>query len=85
MVDKMPEAITKRTFYNKVRKQGGSYVISLPPKIVEKNNIEQGDEIGFQNEHSKKIEQKEDRENGKYFSAFNETIQSGDRKPEGDQ
>lgn len=74
------EPTTKRTYYNEVRKQGGSYVISLPPQIVEKNNIKEGDEIGFQNEHSEKIEKREDRENGDHFSGFNETVQSGERK-----
>lgn len=78
----IPETTPKKTFYNHVRKEGGSYVVSLPPEIIKHNKIKEGDEIAFQKEHSQKIENETDRENGNYTSIFNETVQSGERETE---
>jgi antitoxin component of MazEF toxin-antitoxin module len=76
----MPQENGKGTFYNNARKQGSSLVVTIPKKIVEERNIKPGDEIAFELEHSKKIQEREDRENGDYFSAWNETLQSGKRE-----
>jgi antitoxin component of MazEF toxin-antitoxin module len=75
----MPQQNGKGTFTNKARKQGNSLVVSIPSKIVEERNIEPGDEIAFELEHSEKIHKREDRENGEYWSSWNETLQSGER------
>jgi hypothetical protein len=68
----------KRTYYNTVRKQGSSLVVSIPPKVVKHLNLDEGDEIGFQKEHSQEIE--EARETGDYGSFWNETNQSGEKQ-----
>lgn len=74
----MPHENGKPTFYNTARKQGNSVVVTIPKKIVEENDIQPGDEVAFQTEHSEKIA--EERENGDYFSGWNETVQSGERE-----
>lgn len=75
----MPQEKGKSTFTNNARKQGSSVVVTIPSKIVEERDIEPGDVIAFELEHSQKIENREDREHGEYFSAWNETTQSGER------
>lgn len=75
----MPETNGKRTFYNNVRRQGSSLVVSIPPEIVKHLELEEGDEIAFQRENSSKIENQEHRKNGDYSSMWNETVQSGER------
>lgn len=81
----MPEQNGKATFDSEARKQGGSLVTTIPKKIVEEHDIQEGDEINWQLEHSEKIAQREDRENGDYASFWNETVQSGERKTSEDQ
>lgn len=76
----MPETNGKRTYYNQVRRQGSSLVVSIPPQIVEHLKLEEGDEMAFQKEQSEKIKKQEGRENGDYHSAWNETLQSGERE-----
>lgn len=76
----MPQQKQKSTFTNNARKQGNSMVVTIPAKIVEERNIQEGDEIAFETEHSEKIAQREDREHGYYWSCWNETTQSGERQ-----
>jgi len=58
---------TKKIHYNKARKIGGSTVVSIPPEILEKLGIEEGDEIAFQKENSDK--------HGDYASFWNQDKQ----------
>lgn len=50
-------------------------VTTIPKPLAEYLNIEQGDKINWQTEHSKKIAEKQNRENGDYGSLWNETKQ----------
>lgn len=75
----MPQENGKSTFYNNARKQGNSIVVTIPSKIVEEREIQEGDEIAFELEHSKKIEKRKDREHGEYWSSWNETTQRGEK------
>jgi len=76
----MPQQKQKSTFTNDARKQGNSMVVTIPAKIVQERNIQEGDTIAFETEHSEKIANREDREHGYYWSCWNETTQSGERK-----
>ena len=73
----MPKTQTERTYYNQVRKQGSSLVVSIPPQIAEHLDLEKGDELGFQKEHSEEVAG--ERDNGNYASKWNETKQRGDK------
>lgn len=81
----MPQQNGKSTFYRDARKQGSSIIVTIPKKIVDENDIQEGDEIAFQQEHSEEIAQHEGRQHGHYWSNWNETTQSGKRNPEGDE
>ena len=77
----MPQQNGKTTFYREARKQGNSIIVTLPADLVKENDIQPGDKIGFQQEHSQEIAERKDREHGHYWSNWNETTQNGERKP----
>jgi len=73
----------KIQFSTTARKRGGSTETTIPPKILEKLNIQPGDEINWEIDHSEKIE--EERETGDHADIWNETVQSGERTPQGEE
>lgn len=46
----MPKDNGKYQFTSQIRKQGGSYVTTVPPEIVDHNDLEEDDEIQWQTE-----------------------------------
>lgn len=69
----------KTKFSTNARKRGGSIETTIPPKLLEMLNIKEGDEIKWEFDHSEEIEKQ--RETGDHADIWNETIQSGERKP----
>lgn len=64
----------KAKFKRTAANNNGSIQINIPPEIREHLNIQPGDTIKLQTEHSN--------QHGKYASFWNETVQTGERKQE---
>ena len=62
----------KAKFERTASDNNGSIKVNIPPEIAEHLNLEQGDTIGLQTEHSK--------DHGNYASFWNETEQRGEKQ-----
>ncbi|QIB75401.1 hypothetical protein G3I44_14520 [Halogeometricum borinquense] len=63
----------KTTFPSNVRREGGSLVTSIPPEIIDHNEIQEGDTIEWQKEHTEK--------HGNYSSSWNPRQQEEQEQP----
>jgi antitoxin component of MazEF toxin-antitoxin module len=76
----MVNSNNKIQFSTTARKRGGSLETTIPPELIKKLNIEPGDQLNWEFDHSEEIEK--ERETGAHADLWNETVQSGEKEIE---